>query len=320
MSGSAISTFQDPDDFWAALKEVGYRHLLVVEPGAFRAQMTSILLSHVRLSHVEERLARTAFVTLASATTRVLLPVTHGSVSCGGVALSEGHILTHGAGSGIHERVAGPVAWRDILIASRHLSGVGRGLPRARLNVPAAVRLWLPPAARLHKLSALHARATRLTESRPRKSRSAQVPHDLEQELIGLLIECLSFASIDTDASDISQNIEIVARFEKTMRAHGGQILKVPTICRQLGVDERNLRRFCQSQLGLSPARYLRLRRMQLVHRVLQDPESLTATVEQVARGHGFSQLGRFAASYRVLYGELPSATLRRTQGKTMLR
>jgi AraC-like DNA-binding protein len=174
--------------------------------------------------------------------------------------------------------VSGPAAWRDIRISSAHLSGFGRALTGARLDVPAPIRLWLPPAALLRDLSALHAAATRLTERRPRASYSEQASHGLEQELIDLLIRCLSSAPVGADVSDTDRNREIAARFEQTMSAEGERIPKVPTICRQLGIDERTLRRSCQSQLGLSPARYLRLRRMQLVHRVLQDPGSRLRT------------------------------------------
>jgi AraC family ethanolamine operon transcriptional activator len=66
----------------------------------------------------------------------------------------------------------------------------------------------------------------------------------------------------------------------------------------------------------MSPTEYLRRRRMQLAHRTLRNGGSDAATISAVARRYGFWSLGRFAADYRALFGELPSATLRRASGQ----
>jgi len=66
----------------------------------------------------------------------------------------------------------------------------------------------------------------------------------------------------------------------------------------------------------MSPSGYLRLHRMQQVHRALRSGNPDAASVEEVARRCGVRDLGRFAAKYRGLYGELPSANLRRGAGR----
>jgi hypothetical protein len=52
---------------------------------------------------------------------------------------------------------------------------------------------------------------------------------------------------------------------------------------------------------------------MQRVRCALRNGAWGTTTVTQVVQRHGFGEVGRFAAEYRALYGELPSTTLNRS-------
>jgi AraC-like DNA-binding protein len=62
----------------------------------------------------------------------------------------------------------------------------------------------------------------------------------------------------------------------------------------------------------MSPTRYLWLRRMNLARRALLMADPAMATVTEVATNYGFWELGRFSVAYRSLFGESPSASLRR--------
>jgi AraC-like DNA-binding protein len=57
---------------------------------------------------------------------------------------------------------------------------------------------------------------------------------------------------------------------------------------------------------------YLWLRRMHLVRWALRSADAEKTTVTAIATDHGFWELGRFAVAYRSLFGEAPSAALRR--------
>jgi AraC-like DNA-binding protein len=51
---------------------------------------------------------------------------------------------------------------------------------------------------------------------------------------------------------------------------------------------------------------------MHLARRSLMSASAEAKTVTAIAMAHGFWELGRFSVAYRALFGETPSATLRR--------
>lgn len=77
------------------------------------------------------------------------------------------------------------------------------------------------------------------------------------------------------------------------------------------------LERVFRNEIGLSPSRYVRARRLIRARYALQDLDSEETTVASVALDSGFNHLGRFAGAYRELFGELPSETLK-ANGKAL--
>src|SRR4051794_31210902 len=79
------------------------------------------------------------------------------------------------------------------------------------------------------------------------------------------------------------------------------------------GVSERTLIRQFQIFLGVTPIAQLeRLRLAAVREQLLRAPEG--RSVADIAAEFGLTHFGRFAASYRRRFGELPSATLRRAR------
>jgi AraC family ethanolamine operon transcriptional activator len=168
------------------------------------------------------------------------------------------------------------------------------------------------PAMGRH-LRHLHAAAIGSVESRSPAFIGGEAAHGLEQQLIDALVESLSKGSAIEVTAAARQHQDLAVRFEALLETQPERSLRMGEISGALGVSARTLRVCCEEQLGMSATEYLRRRRMQLVHRALRNGDPDAARISAVARRYGFRSLGRFAANYRALFGELPSATLRRS-------
>jgi AraC family ethanolamine operon transcriptional activator len=186
--------------------------------------------------------------------------------------------------------------------------------------VPSAARWWRPRPATGRHLRHLHAAAIGAIESRSTALIGAETAHGLEQQLIGALVECLSQGPGSEAAPATRQHQDVAVRFEALLQTQPDRSLRVAEICAALGISTRALRTCCEEQLGMGATEYVRLRRMHLVHRALRNGNPDAASISAVARRYGFRGLGRFAANYRVLFGELPSATLQRGSGQEIAR
>lgn len=77
------------------------------------------------------------------------------------------------------------------------------------------------------------------------------------------------------------------------------------------GISTRVLQLALRRHHDQTPTEYLRGIRLRRVRAQLLDATPATTTVRSVAEEWGFAHLGRFAASYAGVFGELPSETLR---------
>ena len=162
------------------------------------------------------------------------------------------------------------------------------------------------------KLQRLHAAAGHLAEEAPEIIANPDAARGLEQALIEAMVGCLAIKRTSENSLAQGQHAIVMRRFRRMMEENPEQPLYIPEICKAIRVSERTLRICCQEHLGMGPKRYLLLRRMHLARRALRRAAPGAATVTETATRFGFWQLGRFAVEYQVLFGETPSATLRR--------
>lgn len=313
MWGSVISVFTDPDGFEAAMSLEGCDSLTFTQGGRFRARLTQVRLQRIRLVSVEESLPRISMlkvpcdmIVVGLSSTRCNPPI------WGGVRPLREEVITLGAGHCAHMRTEGPSEWGTIRVPVQQLSHYVEAMTGKAVSVPLAVCRWHPPPSLERQLRQLYSAAIRATHIGVRPAAGQEAARGLEQQLLDLLIQCLSAEQPDADARTTSPGAEIMFRFEELIRTYPDRRFRMPDLTAALGISARVLRQSCSKQLGMAPEGYLRLHRIALAHRTLRSSVSQSVSVAKVAERFGFHNRGRFASTYRQIYGELPSETVRR--------
>lgn len=178
------------------------------------------------------------------------------------------------------------------------------------LEYPSAARVLRPGRVRQEGLYRAARGAMRIAERHASQMSEGPLSTRLRRLLLGRLFDCFAFAETDSQ-------VPCQALIRKTadfLHERRGEMVDQWEICHALGVGERVLRRAFAIAYGVSPARFLRLRRLQLARSRLRDGPA--SSVTEVATDLGFFDLGRFAGEYRELFCELPSTTLNRRLGK----
>jgi hypothetical protein len=264
MPRSVTSAFSEVEDFEAALRQEGCLGLLVTGAGQFRARLTQIALHRLRLSATDEQLPRIALVAVPAET--LLVSLARGRASApiwGGVRLGTHEIMTLGAGQRLHMRTDGPCRWGSIWLPATELVEYGRVLSGANFAVPSTAQCCrLRPAMSRH-LRHLHSAAIGLVERRSNAFIGGEAAHGLEQQLIEVLVECLSKGSAIEATCDTIGHQDIAVRFEALVHTRPERALRKAEICKTLEISARTLCIACEEQLGMGPAEYVRRRRMQ---------------------------------------------------------
>jgi AraC-like DNA-binding protein len=314
MPGSTLSFHGELEEFQAALRDGAQVELLATGRGQFQSQMARISLLRVCVLWAEESLPIAGFVTPRANSVIVVLPLASEPAQVwAGVPLEAGELITIKTGPGFHVRATGSRRTGVISIPSRDLDWHGRTIIGGEFAVPAGAQRWRPARASLRSLIRLYNAAFRVTTAKPGVPRSADAARGLEQQLIEVLAECLSGGEARRNSIALRRHMDIMGRLEDLLRAHPTQLPTQAGLSAELGVSTRTLWTCCHEYLGMGLGRYLHLRRMQQIHRALRNADSSSCTVSEIARRHGVGDLGRFAGTYRDLFGELPSATLQRT-------
>lgn len=151
---------------------------------------------------------------------------------------------------------------------------------------------------------------TRLAQTLDPPSREA-----LTQQLLEDCLYILDNAYVCLDRGGLQRRTEeraVMKRIGEWAADSPEETLNLVELSQVAGVSLRQLQHAFKAYTGMTPTHWLRLRRLNSAHRELLKRSPLETTVAEVAMQWSFWHLGRFSSSYRALFKELPSETLKR--------
>jgi AraC-like DNA-binding protein len=313
MPGSGTRTFLEPDHYEASLRRAQIALVLTCGAG-FKARLTWAELHHLQLLRCEEDLPRIGYVSLSEQLAFISFPAQSGGSQpvWRGTRLEAGDIVLHSRGDCLHQTTRGPSIWSVIALDPVQLEEYGQVLFEKPVTLPSEGRALRPSKRHAARLRRLHAQACRLVETKSKILTHPEVARAIEQDLIQALAAALTSAKIRDNGTGKRHHAGIMVRFEEVLAECLDRPPPMPELCELIGVTYSTLRLCCVEFLGISPRRYVLLRRLKQMRVALREAGPERQNVAEVAHRHGFTQLGRLAGAYRAVFGETPSTTLRR--------
>jgi hypothetical protein len=193
-----------------------------------------------------------------------------------------------------------------ISLPPEQLAACGNALTGSKITAPPIGRVLRPSRSAAARLLRLHSRACRLAETRHKLIANPEVAR--------------ARAGIASRARQLPDGRRCRRQSKNKAaprRYHGSVRGCVDRASWPTAEHARALLGGRCAGTNLAPTRYLLLRRLNMARSALRRADPATASVAEIARTHQFQEPGRFAVTYRTVFGEMPSSTLRRSLIKT---
>jgi AraC-like DNA-binding protein len=313
MPSSATRTFTDPDRYFAGIRNLQIDGV-ITKRGEFRAESTRIDLHRLWMHRFDESLPRIMRITPSGKRSLILFATDpyQPKIQVSGIETSQDQIPVFGLHWPYYLRSSAACGWGTMSLTPEDLAAASEAIIGRPVTPPSLPRWTRPPAPVASRLLRLHEAAGHLAKTAPDILAKPEVARAIEEALVEAMILCLTEGHLDDVRNVHRHRATVMRRLEEVMTSTPDRPLYMPQLCTTVGASYTTLRDCCQEYLGMSPKRYLWLRRMHLVRRVLKSADAEKTTVTEIVTDYGFWELGRFAVAYRSLFGEPPSAALRR--------
>lgn len=303
-------SFINPDEFKAAVG--GNEFYSILARGTFRAEFASVNFGGLAIRRGRENLPRLASSSLPADRIGILTWLGAGPFpTVRGREMRRGDILCRAPDAQSYHRTAGPNEFVSVTTDVAEMTRVALEITGVELTLPPGLIVRPPEQLRAWLFSVIET-TLHMNRTAPVVLASPNATAALKYSLLHALVICLSHGRKVCEGLPRSRRVKLAQRFQETVEANQEGGLSLPDICRDLDVPGRSLRFICREQLGVSPHRLLAVHRLNLARRALLRAEPDSTSVTRTVTDLGVWELGRFAVAYKSLFGESPSATLRR--------
>jgi AraC family ethanolamine operon transcriptional activator len=141
-----------------------------------------------------------------------------------------------------------------------------------------------------------------------------------QEDLVRMLLSCMSNSTGKTMPVNNGERARVLKAALAAINDRPEDVLTVGDLCRIAKASERTLDYAFTERFGLTPALYMKSRRLNGARDDLCREHQSGVKIADIANRWGFWHLGQFARDYRNWFGELPSETSQRRFGKTPSR
>ena len=309
MAEGGVLSFSEPDCYAAAIGDTRI-NLTITGAGDFKAQLTWLHLKHIRIYRCSESLSRIGYISFSPEPIFLSFPIGTASAVFGGFPVRNRDIVFHGRGERIHQRFKGVCQWGLIALSAEYFARCSKSLTGRSILSPWTSKVIRPSRTEISRFQRLFRQACHLAGKKIIEL--PEVARALEHDMLHAIVHCLAGHEADETLRARCRHADVMVRLEEAMNKHFDEKPNMPALCAEISVPERTLRMCCAEFLGISPTRYLLLQRLNKARAALQRADPSTTSVAKIARDHQFLELGRFAVTYRITFGESPSVTLHR--------
>ncbi len=174
-------------------------------------------------------------------------------------------------------------------------------------------RLLNPGRVAMHSLRQLIVELTQIIDNDEDAGVEPVCTSSLINNLVDRIAEtlCRDSSLASTTHHQLHASGCLLTRVRDISEESGRESIQLYELCKELGVSARTLQIAFKQAYGISPMRYLKLRRLHTARERLVTTSAAEMSIKRAALESGFFDRSRFAEDFKKLFGHLPSQTPR---------